>query len=75
VVELGDQFNFDLGFGSHTNSTALEISHQDITTYPATQLHSDHVGDFPNRRARQAARDLWPIRARAEIWHRTFVRR
>lgn len=48
LVELGngDKFQFDFGYGTQTNFSALEIPYQKITAYFATHLHTDHVGDF-----------------------------
>lgn len=48
LIELGngDKFQFDFGYGTQTNFSALEIPYQNITAYFATHLHTDHVGDF-----------------------------
>ena len=48
LIELGngDKFQFDFGYGTQTNFSALEIPYQKITAYFATHLHTDHVGDF-----------------------------
>jgi ribonuclease Z len=48
LIELGngDKFQFDFGYGTQMNFSAMEIPYQEITAYFATHLHTDHVGDF-----------------------------